>query len=361
MAEFLTAFKGALGGALDMYHAKVLHRDINVNNVLISASPNPNNVGVLIDLDYPVSLENYTSLVEDMRTGTPMFVSCEILTQRMLVIRNKPNFPATSDDYRRKKKLAYGDDWDDAEDDFSDSEEKGRGENDSEMQTSDGEPQSDKTPSFRHTLAHDLESFFWVLLWVCMCRVGPAKARDFSGKAGKADFRRADKKDDKKWRWEHDLRRINGLVARTFEDPNWTNLGRTRKAVFLNQSGEWDDLLDSVSHYLTPLKDILVAYHKGLCDLLRREPEQRNDDDVEVFGRWLMSSIEDSIQTGRVQRWGQPGKPGGSERHVRPARLNSSGARRRVRPPSECLASSPTSKSLSVPNVLTFILGTLFG
>ena len=49
-----------------MFEKRILHRDISVSNIIISAADG--HEGLLIDLDYATSLDGYKPLVDDMRT-----------------------------------------------------------------------------------------------------------------------------------------------------------------------------------------------------------------------------------------------------------------------------------------------------
>ncbi|KJA22611.1 hypothetical protein HYPSUDRAFT_125198, partial [Hypholoma sublateritium FD-334 SS-4] len=108
--ELLGAYHDALCGYQNLYKAGILHRDISVNDVLIGkpGAPAPNR-GVIIDLDMAIELERTSSLyIVDFKTGTRAFQSINILGS-----------------YGRK---------------------------------------NNSTP---HSYMDDLESFFYILCWIC--------------------------------------------------------------------------------------------------------------------------------------------------------------------------------------------------
>lgn len=186
--ELLRAFKDAMdgvylrvagqtkthyeSGALNLYNKGVLHRDISIGNILLNASPTDGNAGILIDLDHAVVVEEYKPLIEDTRTvsgsivygheylndltscqGSPMFMSCEILSRK----RVNGNYSAPLVDGSAgvvRPKLPWEDEDEDEDEDT--------------QNTTTVQPPPKLSP-FYHSLSHDLESFFWVFMWLVWC------------------------------------------------------------------------------------------------------------------------------------------------------------------------------------------------
>ena len=107
--ELLEACRDAIKAHKSLYDkGNILHRDISENNIIITDSPGISHKGMLIDLDLAKERGSMPSGARH-RTGTMEFMAIEVLRQR-----------------------------------------KG----------------------FIHTYRHDLESFFYVFLWVCIIHGG---------------------------------------------------------------------------------------------------------------------------------------------------------------------------------------------
>ncbi|KDR85790.1 hypothetical protein GALMADRAFT_234869 [Galerina marginata CBS 339.88] len=122
--EVLYAFRDAIAGHRNLWNAKILHRDVSVNNILIGANPfDIGNRGLIIDLDMAIRIDRDKSLAgQDFRTGTRAFQSVNVLN-------------------------SY----------------------------------SSETSTVPHDYLDDLESFFYVLCWIC-CGHDRPKPQDFTGR-----------------------------------------------------------------------------------------------------------------------------------------------------------------------------------
>ncbi|KAJ3562683.1 hypothetical protein NP233_g9420 [Leucocoprinus birnbaumii] len=146
-------------GLLDVYFALVLlflsgwvHRDISTGNILIVKDrKSGRSIGKLSDLEYAKGIENQKATPGSLKTGTPFFMSLEIhsgqnpcvvdaSTVRSAEVKPKNpdpwNFPAPA----RKKKASRRDD-----------------------------PFESLPP--RHRFHHDLESLWWIIVWLLLVRV----------------------------------------------------------------------------------------------------------------------------------------------------------------------------------------------
>ena len=109
-AALLAAFEACITGHESLYRAGFLHRDISINNLLITESKDsPLYPAFLIDLDLAIANDRIKSSGARGKTGTRAFMAIGILL---------------------------------------------------------GE---------QHSFMHDLESFFWVLFWICVHYEGPGK------------------------------------------------------------------------------------------------------------------------------------------------------------------------------------------
>ncbi|KAF7976946.1 hypothetical protein HWV62_4994 [Athelia sp. TMB] len=111
---------------------RVLHRDISSGNILITGNRERGKRGVLIDFDNAVNLDDYHPTLDDPLTGTRAFVLSEILTKTEMDIVEVIQLGASRPPAKR---------------------------------------------IIEHLPVHDLEAFFWVLVYFCISREGPARWR----------------------------------------------------------------------------------------------------------------------------------------------------------------------------------------
>ncbi|KAI0924109.1 hypothetical protein AcV5_010538 [Taiwanofungus camphoratus] len=131
LLEMVGAFKDAIVGHRNSFQRNVLHRDISIGNILIASKPKPGYRGILIDYENAIILKpGREPLHDDPVSGTRPFISPEVLGRKPLW------------DHSRKR------------------------------------PKTMPRLHPKHDFIHDLESFFWVLVWLCMSRSGPAKRRE---------------------------------------------------------------------------------------------------------------------------------------------------------------------------------------
>ncbi|KAF8971790.1 hypothetical protein BDZ97DRAFT_1785143 [Flammula alnicola] len=115
--DVLFAIRDAIAGHQNLWNEHILHRDVSINNILIGQPGSTAGYrGILIDLDMAILIDRKDSLKEaDFRTGTRAFQSVNVL-----------------ESYRRRDAVS-------------------------------------------HDYLDDLESFFYVLCWVCFGYAGPNK------------------------------------------------------------------------------------------------------------------------------------------------------------------------------------------
>ncbi|KAJ3491195.1 hypothetical protein NLI96_g886 [Meripilus lineatus] len=178
LSAFLDAVKGKLTyssalytrsssmspGHKNMYNAGYLHRDISSGNILITGQPSPNR-GVLIDQDYTLPSDPECRFsTKDLRTvspcppmvdfvltlvqGTRPFMAVEMLNQKPFTPIEKayvvrPDLYPLDPYTPRVQIIMPAELW----------------------------------RELRPRVIHDLESFFWVLCWICIFREGPSTLR----------------------------------------------------------------------------------------------------------------------------------------------------------------------------------------
>ncbi|KAH9835353.1 uncharacterized protein C8Q71DRAFT_765439 [Rhodofomes roseus] len=143
LLELVQAMHDALAGYWAAYKKGVQHKDLSEGNILITAhgKKGEGHRGMVIDFDYAKFMSDAT-LAEDPISGTLPFMSGELLEGVPYYLRTPAGQSSDSDEP-------------------SDDEE--------------AIPPADATPV--HTFHHDLESIFWILLWYCIWRAGPALRR----------------------------------------------------------------------------------------------------------------------------------------------------------------------------------------
>ncbi|KAF7978562.1 hypothetical protein HWV62_45486 [Athelia sp. TMB] len=128
LLELIGSMRDAIVGHQNAYNRGVLHRDISEGNILITGKKldERGKRGVLIDFDNAVFWQTHQPVMDDQLSGTRPFMSTEMLIGRRICMDE------------------------------------------------DGESEDRKPP---HGLQHDLESFFWVLVHVCISYDGPTSYR----------------------------------------------------------------------------------------------------------------------------------------------------------------------------------------
>ncbi|KAF8637550.1 hypothetical protein AX16_010784 [Volvariella volvacea WC 439] len=157
LAQLLGALRDAISGHKELWDAGILHRDISSNNILLGADDaQPGERGILIDFDLAISTFRRDSLAAvDFRTGTRRFQALHLL---MVPEDTLP---------RERGTITESSIYDDINnyDDLSDTEE-----------TKENRPSH---PAHCHL--DDLESFYYVLAWICLTFDGPGKKKAAEG------------------------------------------------------------------------------------------------------------------------------------------------------------------------------------
>ncbi|KAL1742348.1 hypothetical protein HDZ31DRAFT_84216 [Schizophyllum fasciatum] len=154
-----------------MHSAGFLYRDISAGNILRYEGR-----GVLADIEYVKAVDDMET--HNMRTGTADFVAVEVVEGKFL------GFDYNHDDGPRR----FVDSDDDDEDD-EDDEDDDQGDKPDDSAAAKRPPPAEKTQplSWRFRDAHDLESIFWLVLWLLFRHV---PAVDVPGHDGAAQLKR---------------------------------------------------------------------------------------------------------------------------------------------------------------------------
>jgi hypothetical protein len=97
----------------------------------------------------------------------------------------------------------------------------------------------------KHDVVHDLEAFFWVFVWFCMSRDGPAQRR---GELFPVDQRR---------------NRLRETFADLFEAAEST-MTKSKEAIWLAEERFEDDILANFSDYCGPLQSLAEEFYNIL-------------------------------------------------------------------------------------------------
>ncbi|KAL4242321.1 hypothetical protein ABKN59_012031 [Abortiporus biennis] len=251
--ELVVVFRCAVNGHWLLVLMKYLHRDVSRGNVVITdAEITSPNKGVLIDQDYTIgNFDVHTATECDTRTGTPAFMSVELLTGFPMLLQKRPQ----------------GNDalFMMVQNQDSDPNAKNEANTDAHQKT---------TAPIYHSPIHDLESFFWLLCWICITRSGPSTSR-----LGQLDVK-FNKDDQKIALLNHDL----------FEEEDMVKLGNNKRRYFTNTEF-MNELVDCFSPYFAKFSALVLSLHLTLYDAY----EKQEFDDIhktvlmklDIFIQWL--------------------------------------------------------------------------
>ncbi|KAH9835348.1 uncharacterized protein C8Q71DRAFT_765355 [Rhodofomes roseus] len=121
LVELVHAVNDVLHGYKTAYEEEVIHRDMSVENLLVTGNTEGGSEGFVIDFDYAKFL-NDLAILDDPMSGTRPFMSGELLL-------GQPYYKSAGTDVR-------------------------------------------------HRFYHDLESVLWILLWICLCKRGAGLRRE---------------------------------------------------------------------------------------------------------------------------------------------------------------------------------------
>ncbi|TFY81590.1 hypothetical protein EWM64_g2420 [Hericium alpestre] len=221
LQELLGALHDAIQGHKYLYENGVLHRDISLGNILITGLPAPNR-GILIDLDNGINWPDHKTHADGERMGTLAFMSYEILSNRR-ILSGTLAFPPTGPD----GSILYSF--------FSKRDER------MDMNLKD----------VTHDAVHDLESFFWVLCWLCVAREGPGRARHFNTD-GLSEEQVAE------------AIQIHDTVVAAFEQKSTSGIATRKHNILVEMGSFTSTILNSFTPYFEPLETLLCWLHGDL-------------------------------------------------------------------------------------------------
>ncbi|KAI0953778.1 hypothetical protein AcW1_010330 [Taiwanofungus camphoratus] len=200
--ETVEVFRDAIIGHRNSVQKGVLHRDISVGNNLITSKSERGRRGVLINYEIAIR-EGHMPLAGDPTIGTHPFMSPEILGRKPMFIH--------------------------------------------EETLSHDSSQGPEVP--KHSFIHDLESFFWCLVWLCISRDSPARHRT---KLMRKDYQPKNKA-------------LRQVFADLFESPD--NLLVSTKLGFFRYRPDFTaSVLKNVTDYYRPLVPLLSDFYQILLD-----------------------------------------------------------------------------------------------
>ncbi|TFY70853.1 hypothetical protein EVG20_g2145 [Dentipellis fragilis] len=127
-----------------MFLAGWVHRDISGGNLLWFSEAEMQGRGILSDLEYAKKFDANGQGSADPKTGTPFFMAIEI-QRRIYIYRRYNSRDSSSDDFEYPKPR---------------------------------KSKNTKPLHMIHNFEHDLESFFWLLLWTITIRTGNANTQN---------------------------------------------------------------------------------------------------------------------------------------------------------------------------------------
>ncbi|KDN34100.1 hypothetical protein RSAG8_12802, partial [Rhizoctonia solani AG-8 WAC10335] len=140
--DIFTAIQGGLKGLHAIHLCGYVHRDVSSGNILLvpSSGPFPKR-GVIMDLEYAKKIKD-TSAPHDLRTGTAAFMATEVAFMRHHRLEELRRSPKRVDSIRAVNLRAR-------------------------LRVKRGKlPNPKPLPPFRHNPLHDMESIWWLCIWI---------------------------------------------------------------------------------------------------------------------------------------------------------------------------------------------------
>ncbi|KAI0792041.1 hypothetical protein C8Q75DRAFT_754229 [Abortiporus biennis] len=278
--ELVIVFKDAVNGHWGLVLKKYLHRDVSRGNVVISDAESPNK-GLLIDQDYTIKdFEVHLATADDTRTGTPAFMAVEMLD-------GKPMFR------RAEVELEDGSSDDELEDGSSDDDETEEESSDTESTPTlaTESPQSSQTSSsssesysslltIKHAPIHDLESFFWLLCWICLTREGPSTSRQRKPKSSTSD------------------RNLARIIEEVFDQQDFQKLATKKRDLFSSNALFRKEILQNFAPYFAPFKRLVTR----LYNILKSAYETREYDGLHEKFIAVFKKFEKSFKSAKFKK-----------------------------------------------------------
>ncbi|KAF7975925.1 hypothetical protein HWV62_8195 [Athelia sp. TMB] len=235
LLELIGSMRDAIIGHQNAYNRGVLHRDISEGNILITGKnlDERGKRGVLIDFDNAIFWKTHQATKGDQQTGTRPFMSAEMLLK-------SPIF------------------WD-----FSDAE------------------RNKPIPEPQHGPQHDIESFFWVLVHVCIFYDGPARYRQ---DLLNSDIPASDN--------VIELRNSTNLIFGSTQSDY--SRGRFKKYIFTAKCAYREFIVCNLSRWAEPLLPLITQFY----DLLRAAFELNRYDDLYTDVISAFDSAEGQLELG---------------------------------------------------------------
>ncbi|VDC05605.1 unnamed protein product [Peniophora sp. CBMAI 1063] len=213
----------------------------------------------------------------------PRFMSCELLVgERCELVE-----PPSKEEREEEKRRLYEQDVD---------EEIARGIAEYELLES-RKVKEETPPVIVPDLSHDMESFFWILAWLCIHRAGPSRARTFE--LGSPDFSsyEALKKADS---WSYYLYDVS--------EEHLESAGRWKQCV-LDNFLRFEDMVSCVHPYFRGIITVLRQFHRDLHVLMWAG--NRTHENAVIVGNRIVEYIGKVLLLRRTQTWDEePGRGG---------------------------------------------------
>ncbi|KAJ1309334.1 hypothetical protein OPQ81_006114 [Rhizoctonia solani] len=151
-SQVFTAIEGGWKGLHAIHLCGYVHRDVSSGNILLVQSPGTSDQwGVIMDLEYAKET-NDTKAPHDVKTGTAMFMATEVAFGEHHRLRSlrKSSGPLNS----RKTLKSLG----------------------RSLWTTNQYSESTLLPPFRHNPLHDMESMWWLCIWMMFYLVHPKRS-----------------------------------------------------------------------------------------------------------------------------------------------------------------------------------------
>ncbi|KZV71128.1 hypothetical protein PENSPDRAFT_734293 [Peniophora sp. CONT] len=273
LPELLGAYRDAMDGHRELHSNGILHRDISFGSVFIAPHVERGERGLLVDFDYAAKDhvgEDGSKLYDDGRTGTMSFMSLDVLARQRVTVERPSNVSGQAISLEEELKAIVFE-----------------GDNNSMLATT---PAEKRPEALRHSVLHELESFWLILLWICLKRIRPFTARDHSVGS---------------FHWGDNRWRASNFIKKFFDETVPSSILCERRTLFENGISAFDcDVVPAISPYFAVIVPFVRVIFRVLCEVYYDRAAGKRDrtDDTSLYDDFLRG-LEICLEHKKMLLW----------------------------------------------------------